>query len=158
MDGTRVIDGLEIRSPLRFSQSVVLSTPVETIFDLVSSHVHLCDLIPNLHSVHVEMGMSEGAAGVGMVRWCDFGNDMWIEEKIVLWDPPNAFAYQIVAPNPFGLTDHLALIHCCPTDSGSRLTWQQHYHHADLTSMDALMVSMMDGLMMNLSQRYNDSG
>jgi len=140
--------------PVRISQSVILAAPAEAVFAVVSDHARLCELIPDLHQAHMDLSQSGGKEGVGMVRCCDFGNDMWIQETVVHWEPPFVYAYRITAPNPFGLTDHFAVVNCHPIEAGTQLTWQQHYHHADLDAMNAKTASMMDALLMNLSHRF----
>jgi|GEM_PF-2614673 len=144
-------------APIRFTRTVILPAAPETVFGVVSGQAHLCELVPGLQQVHMDLDRAGGVEGVGMVRSCDFGNDMWIRETVVLWQPPHAFAYSIAAPNPFGLIDHLATVTCQPVQAATRLTWQQHYHHADLNAMNVLMASLMDGLVVNLNRRFQIS-
>jgi len=144
-------------SPLRLTQTVSLPVSVESVFGIISGRSHLCDLVPGLQQVQMDFSGTDGVEGVGMVRCCDFGNDMWIQETVVLWQPPTIFAYRIAAPNPFGLTDHLATVTCLPEGAATRLIWRQYYHHADLNAMNILMASLMDGLLVNLNRRFQIS-
>lgn len=141
-------------APLQLTRTGFVSAPAETVFGIVSGQSHLCELIPGLQQVQMDFRCAGRVEGVGMVRRCDFGNDMWIRETVVLWQPPTIFAYQIAAPNPFGLTDHLAIVMCLPDQAATRLTWHQHYNHADLDAINALMASMMDSLLMNLDRCF----
>jgi len=160
MDKTSILDPHMLTTmpencaPLRITRTITLAAPVKTVFAVVSDHAHLCELIPDLHQAHMDLSQSGGKTGVGMVRCCDFGNDMWIQETVIHWEPPFVYAYRIAAPNPFGLTDHFALVNCRLAEIGTQLTWWQHYHHADLDAMNAMMASMMDALLMNLFRRF----
>ena len=142
-------------APLRIAQTCYLGAEAQALFWYITDNNHICDFVPGVQKVSEATSTQGSQIGVGSVRYCDFGRDMVIKETIVLWQPPLLFGYCVDAPNPFGIFNHFALVHCettvCQTaQMGSRLSWSQYYDHADLTAINQAMQTMMAGMMTNL--------
>jgi hypothetical protein len=45
----------------------------------------------------------------------------WVTEKIVEWDPPNRYAYELTGGAP--LSNHHGEVHVIPEGEGSRIRW-----------------------------------
>jgi hypothetical protein len=125
-----------------------LEAAVEHVFANISSHDMICDLVPGIQNVSIQE--TEG----GTIRCCDFGNDMLLQERIVLWEPPNYFGYQAEVPNPFGLWKHLALVSCQANGSGTTLQWRHYFEHDDLQAMTAMLDDMFATIWQKLLERF----
>ena len=115
-----------------------LMAPVTSVFEAVANHERYCQFFPNLKQV----GVSQSEQG--LIRSCDFGNDMILEEQIVLWQPPTVHAYAAMTPNPFGVWHHYAVVTCKPHKDGTKLRWQHYFEHDDLPTMLAMLNKMFD--------------
>ena len=133
-------------APRQAAYALYLEASVEHVFNYVTAHDIICDLIPGMQKVFVR------ETETGTVRCCDFGNDMLLQEHVVLWKPPNQFGYQAITPNPFGLWEHLALISCQTDRAGMILQWWHYFEHDDLPVMRA----MLDDMFANIWQRLVD--
>ena len=126
--------------------------PVTSVFEVIANTERLCQLMPMLN--HISLYQSEE----GWHRQCDFGNDMIVEERIVLWQPPSAYAYATIAPNPFGLWHHYALVTCQPhmdgTLHGTYLRWQHYFEHDDLGAMLSILNTMFEHLFTGLFELF----
>ncbi|MEM7126803.1 MAG: SRPBCC family protein [Chloroflexota bacterium] len=132
-------------APLQCDYQAILDATVDAVFAAISNSECLCGFVPGLQ--HASVGQSER----GLVRRCDFGNDMIVEEQIILWQPPSAYAYAAIAPNPFGLREHYATVTCNPCEEGTHLRWQHFFEHDDLAAMksvlDGVFEQIFDGLL-----------
>lgn len=135
-------------APQQASYGLFLEAPVEHVFAHVTSYDMICDLVPGIQ--HVSAQETEA----GTIRCCDFGNDMLLQERIVLWEPPNAFGYQALTPNPFGLWKHLALVSCQAHASGATLQWQHYFEHDDLQAMRAMLDDNFAVMWQKLMDRF----
>ena len=135
-----------MRGTLRLLRVVKLRASATTLFGYLTDHGRICDFVPGMLGVTVDNGAAVVSGGQGCVRYCDFGNDMIVAEEIAIWRPPEAFAFVIASPNPFGLYNHLSSITIEEVGGESRLTWRQYYDHADLPTMNAFMAEMLDGV------------
>ncbi len=137
-------------APLQADYQLFLAAPVASIFESVADHEHFCQLIPNLQHVYVH------DTAQGTIRSCDFGNDMILEERIVLWQPPNAYAYTATMPNPFGIWNHYALVTCQPHQNGTHLRWQHYFEHDDLAAILTLLNTMFSAMFTNLIAEFGE--
>ncbi|MEM7028573.1 MAG: SRPBCC family protein [Chloroflexota bacterium] len=134
-------------APLQADYQAVLQAPVPTVFNAVANHDQYCQLMPNLKHVH----FSEPDA----IRSCDFGNDMILQEKIILWKPPSTYAYTALTPNPFGIWEHYAEVRCEPHQDGTYLRWQHYFKHDDLAAMLILLNQMFDEIFGRLFKQFD---
>jgi hypothetical protein len=137
-----------IDAPRQANYALFLKAAVDPVFTCVTSHEMICDLVPGIQNVSVQ------ETETGTIRCCDYGNDMLLQERIVLWKPPNYFAYQALTPNPFGLWNHLALISCQANGSGTTLTWQHYFEHDDLQVMNLMIDDMFGVMWLKLIDRF----
>ena len=143
-----------IEAPLRVEQGIWLDAPVEDVFSYVTSQAHLCDFVPGLHKVEIRLPDDVTENKEHAQRICDFGNDMFIQEIIVLWEPPFRQGYHIAEPNPFGLYDHLAVMTSLPAKGGTEIQWQHHYNHADPPAIETLLTETFTGVTSNLVSHF----
>lgn len=156
---SRFINGIDIDkltvAPLQGAKSVCLSAPPEAVFAVVSDHARLNELVPGLGSVKVIAPLEEATNGEGTVRYCDFGNNMVNEEKVVLWNPPLAYGYSSKENGPFGFRGHLGLVTCEPDGQGNTiLTWRQYFQHDDVAAMQDRIENSLGGIVQNLINRF----
>jgi hypothetical protein len=137
-----------IDAPQQANYALFLEAAVDPVFATVTSHDMICDLVPGIQKVSVQ------ETERGTIRCCDYGNDMLLQERIVLWKPPNYFAYQALAPNPFGLWKHLALVSCQENKSGTTLQWRHYFEHDDLQAMRAMLDDMFASIWQKLLDRF----
>jgi hypothetical protein len=135
-------------APQQANYALFLEAAAGPVFAYVTSPDMICDLVPDIQNVSVQE--TEG----GTIRCCDYGNDMLLLERIVLWKPPNYFAYQAVTPNPFGLWKHLALVSCQANESGTTLQWRHYFEHDDLGAMKAMLDDMFAAIWQKLLDRF----
>ena len=151
---TKLVTNPFTQAPLQAQFDVQLNTSPEAVFNVLADHANMCDLVPGMEKITVEATVDSEPGGVGTVRYCDFGNDMVVAEKIVLWQPPLAYGYRIAAPNPFGLWQHYSQVNCRVDGKNTRLTWQQFFEHDDLPAMMALISGSLLGVFENLIARF----
>lgn len=157
MDTTAEMSSLEIMStgpvaPLRATYTARLNASVPEVFEYVTNKAHICEFVPGL--LHIEVHLPCLGGGIGTQRVCDFGNDMVIQETIVLWQPPTRHAYRIAEPNPFGLYDHLGVVSTRPVGDDVELNWLHYYNHHDLPAIAGLLDETFGGVMENLIDRF----
>ena len=142
-------------APLQVDYQVFLMASVASVFDMVADHEQVCRFVPNLE--HGGIHHSEQ----GLLRLCDFGNDMVAQECIVRWQPPSAFEYTMLAPNPFGIREHYATVTCQPYESqamtahGTLLRWQHYFEHDDLDTMLSMLNTMFDHIFTELIKQFH---
>lgn len=136
-------------APLRANYQALLMAPVATVFEAVANHEQYCQFMPNLKQATVSRSVQ------GLIRTCDFGNDMILQERIVLWQPPAAYAYAAIAPNPFGVWDHLAVVTCDSCENGTQLRWQHYFDHDDLTAMLSMLNHTFDQMFAKLFAQFD---
>ncbi|MEM7126840.1 MAG: SRPBCC family protein [Chloroflexota bacterium] len=135
-------------APLRADYQAILTAPADAVFAAISNSECLSTFVPEVKQAVV--GRSER----GLIRRCDFGNDMIIEERIVLWQPPSTYAYSAIAPNPFGLRDHYAAVTCNPIGEGTHLRWLHYFEHDDLAAMMYVLDGMFERIFGGLLQQF----
>lgn len=138
-----------LTTPLQADYQAFLMAPVASVFEAVADHERYCQLAPNLKQVTVCQSEQ------GLIRTCDFGNDMILQERIVLWQPPAMYAYAAIAPNPFGVRDHYAVVTCKPREDGTHLRWQHYFDHDDLAAMLSMLNQMFDQVFARLFARFD---
>ncbi len=79
---------------------------------------------------------------------------MILQEQIMLWQPPAMYAYSAVAPNPFGVWHHYAIVTCKAHKSGTQLRWQHHFEHDDLAAMLSMLNQMFDQIFARLFAQF----
>ena len=141
-------------APLQFETSLMLAAPQTAVFHALADHAHFCDFVPGMSRVLVDSSHACQPNGVGTIRTCYFGNDMLLEERIVLWQPPFSYGYSATAPNPFGLWNHLAVMECHPLQTQTKLIWKQYFEHDDLPAMLRLMHQTFDGVIGEIYGRF----
>ena len=131
-------------APLRANYQAFLMAPMASIFDAFASDERFCQLVPNLQNV------TRYESTQGLIRRCDFGNDLIVEQRIVAYHPPSIYAYCVTVPNPLGLRRHCSIVTCQPQGRGTHLCWQHCFEHDDLVAilamLDAMFVYMLAGL------------
>ncbi len=136
-------------APLQADYQAFLKAPVASVFEAVAHHKGYCRLFPNLKQVSVYPSEQ------GLIRACDFGNDMILKERIVFWQPPAIYAYTAVAPNPFGVWQHYAVVYCEPAEGGTQLRWQHYFDHDDLEVMLSMLNKMFDQVFAELFTQFD---
>ncbi|MBV7337437.1 SRPBCC family protein [Chloroflexi bacterium TSY] len=135
-------------APLQADYRAFLAAPNDSVFDTITNCERLCQFVSNLKQVTVCQSAQ------GLIRTCDFGNDMIVEERIVFWQPPHAYAYSVVASNPFGLRQHYAIVSSKPRENGTQLRWQHYFEHDDLTAMLSMLNRMFDQVFFGLFEEF----
>ena len=125
-------------APLQADYQAFLTAPVASVYDAVAAHERYSQFVPNLKRVTVTQSEQ------GLIRCCDFGNDMICEERVLLCQPPSVYAYAAIAPNPFGLRAHYAIATCQLHENGTRLRWRHYFEHDDLIAMLTMLNTMFD--------------
>lgn len=135
--------------PLQADYQAFLIAPVSCVFESVANYKKYCQFIPGLKQVR--MYQSEQ----GLIRICDFGNDMILKEQFVFWQPPIKYVYTTLMPNPFGLWHHYAVVICKPYRNGTHLSWQHYFAHDDLAAMLALLNNMFKQVIAKLLAQFD---
>ncbi|MEM7031077.1 MAG: SRPBCC family protein [Chloroflexota bacterium] len=141
-------------APLRIAQTCHIGAPSDTLFWYITDTSHMCEFMPGITQATMEPSTTNSEAGLGRVRYCDFGRGLVVKETITLWEPPFYYGYQVDTPNPFGVHNHFSLVVCEPAQNDSCLSWYHFYDHADLTAMNKVMQEAMAGLMTNLIEQF----
>ena len=135
-------------APLQAEYEALFAAPTDAVFEAVVDHERFCQLVPSLQ--HVTLYHSKQ----GLIRQCDFGNDMIVEQRIVQCKPPSVFAYAITTPNPLGVRQHYAIATCNPYENGTHLCCQHYFEHDDLAAMLAMLNTMFGYLIDGLVEEF----
>lgn len=133
---------------LQADYQAFLIAPMATLFDAFANDEHFCQLVPKLQAVTMYQSAQ------GLFRRCDFGNDLIVDQRIVLCQPPSIFAYAVVTPNPLGLRKHYAEVTCHPDESGTRLRWQHYFDHDDPAAMLKMLDEMFEQIVAGLLAEF----
>jgi uncharacterized membrane protein len=145
------------RAPLRIERTIHIAASLDAVFAVLARQEEMPQWVPMLKNVHVNHERSTNGRdnyGPGTARVCQFGPDT-LKEKIVVWDPPIAYAYQ--AQNNADASDHLGVVTCEIGATGrTQVTWRQYYNPRNL--IKAVMLKLMMGMVLkralrNLKQR-----
>lgn len=129
----RIVRGVDVdritSAPLQLIQYAYLEAPHDVVFDVVSDHASLHKFTMSISNIDIDNSNSDAqnACGVGTLRFCHTPLKMTINEKIVCWEPPFMYGYQIrnfqmILPN------HLGLVLTEPTTDGhTLLTWRTYF-------------------------------
>lgn len=139
---------------LQFEKVARLQTPQSVVFAALSNHQQWPRLFPWVHTVSVDNSQAIVPNGLGARRICHFGPNLVLEELIVGWYPPHAYAYAgLEESHPFGMQGHVAAILCQPEgEQATALTWQHYFEHGNL----AAMLHQLDGTMTAVFQNLID--
>lgn len=139
---------------LQLEKMARLRAPQSVVFETLSNHQQWPRLFPWVHTVSIDNSQAIVPNGLGARRICHFGNNLVLEEIIVGWHPPQAYAYAgLEESHPFGMQDHVAAIICqSEDDHTTTLTWQHYFEHGNL----AAMLQQLDGTMTAVIQNLID--
>ena len=135
-------------APLQADYQAFLLAPVAAAFAMVGNHESYREFVPNLKNITLCQSKR------GLIRVCDFGHGMIVEEQILLWQPPTRFAYAMLTPNPFGIRHHYATVTCQPYKAGTQLRWQHYFEHDDLTAMLSMLNKMFEAFFIRLFGQF----
>lgn len=107
---------------LQFSKKI--NAPITDVWKIVSDHKGMTQWVPMIKHVDLVVPDKQGVWGEGCERHCQFGGDV-LEEKIVHWDPPYAYAYRI--SDMHIVKDHLGHIGLSEKLEGTLVTWTQYF-------------------------------
>lgn len=117
-------------APLRMRGRFVFAAPASTVFDRVTDPRHLASWFPTIHGGEVDHSASErpGGWGAGSKRYCHARGMGTLDETVVVYEPPRAFAYR-VRNRMMPIRDHLAVMHLTDgAGGGTVLEWHQYFH------------------------------
>ncbi len=147
-DSINILNHDQPTAPLHADYQAFLAAPMASVFDAFANDERFCQLVPNLQQVTV--CQSEN----GLIRQCNFGNDMIVEQRIVLCQPPSVYIYSINTPNPLGVRQHYSIVACQPQENGTHLRWQHYFEHDDLVAMVAMLDAMFEHILAGLCAQF----
>ncbi len=84
--------------------------PPQKAFDRIADHAGMTEWVPLLKHVTVDpKTLKDGGSAVGTVRTLVFEGGIWLEEKIVFWNPPLGYAYATTG-KVFPLKDYVGVM------------------------------------------------
>lgn len=138
---------------LQYQKVARLDAPQSIVFEALASHKQWPNLFPWVQAVSVDNSRALVPNGLGARRTCYFGNNLMLEELIVGWHPPHAYAYAgLEESHPFGMRNHVGIIRCKLQDNRTILSWQHYFEHCNL----AAMLQQLDGTMTAVIQNLID--
>ncbi len=117
-------------SPLQIELSFELNLPAAEAFDLMAHR--LDEWFTQIHAVSWDHSRSVRGAnthGACSERSCDFGGKS-LREVIVSYEPGRRYSYRADMARSemkMPLEDHFGSFDFAPVDSGTRITWRQHF-------------------------------
>lgn len=129
----RIVRKIDVASltpaPLQLIQYAYLKATNDVVFGVVSDHASLHKFTRSIHHIEIDNSNTthDDVCGLGTLRYCHTPLRMTINEKIVCWDPPLVYGYQIrnfqtILPN------HLGLVLTEPINDGhTLLTWRTYF-------------------------------
>ena len=139
-------------TPLQLEKVVRLDAPQTTVFEALSNHEIWPQIFPWVHEVSIDNTEAIVENGLGARRICNFGNNMILEEIIVGWHPPYAYAYAgLDETHPFGMIGHVGVVSCQANNHQiTTLTWQHYFDHCNLAAMLLQLNNTMSTAVQNL--------
>lgn len=129
----RIVRGCDVDSitaaPLQLVQHAYLGASNEEVFEVVSNHATLHKFTKTITHIDIDNSVSivQNTCDVGTLRYCHTPLRMIINEKIVWWEFPFIYGYQILNFQTI-LPDHLGLVLTEPTvDGHTLLTWRTYF-------------------------------
>ncbi|MEM9547184.1 MAG: SRPBCC family protein [Bacteroidota bacterium] len=111
-------------APRQLQKSRLINASKHKIWPIVADHKGMASWMPMIKHVDlVKQGVHKDW-GDGCERHCQFGPDL-LEEKIVFWDEPNGYAYQI--SDMHLVKNHLGYISLESKGDGTQITWTQYF-------------------------------
>lgn len=140
---------------LQYEKVVRLDAPPSVVFEALASHEQWPSLFPWVQAVTVDNSQAIVPNGLGARRTCHFGNNLMLEELIVGWHPPHAYAYAgLEESHPFGMRNHVGLIICRLQDNRTILSWQHYFEHCNLAAMLQQLDGTMTAVVQNLIECF----
>jgi uncharacterized protein YndB with AHSA1/START domain len=150
-------------APLQMEGEFVFAAPAATVFEQVSSPDNLVAWFPTIYQASGDHSGSEtsGQWGAGSKRYCETRLMGTLDETILHWDPPYAYAYT-VKNWTMPIKDHCAVMLIEPLGSDrSKLIWRQYYTPIGLFlkyAFPSMMISLMNRGMEQLRQTLGGDG
>jgi uncharacterized protein YndB with AHSA1/START domain len=150
-------------APLQMEGAFMFDAPAEILFEHVSDPQNLATWFPTIHNGSTDHSTSDnqGEWGTGSKRYCETRFMGRLNETILHWDPPYAYAYN-VKNWTMPIKDHCAVMLVEPLAANrSKLIWRQYYNPVGLFlkyAFPGMMVSMMNQGMEQLRQTLGGSG
>ncbi|MEM9372533.1 MAG: hypothetical protein AAGA55_02720, partial [Planctomycetota bacterium] len=123
-------------APLRVLRGVNLHATPSEVFEVAVSAQTIVEHIDMIDSVRVA-----GTGDRGTVRTFELADGTPVSERVVANHTPSAgtggsFAFSLTPDNPFGLSDHLAVLYVRPADGGgSDLQIHHYFGHSDIAAV-----------------------
>jgi hypothetical protein len=121
-------------APLRHRLRLELDAPPAEVWRLAGNHARLPEYSAGIARVEVA---SDGRARTCHFRAPDGSEGIALTERIRWEEPGVGYSASAEPGNAFGLSDDLSIITLAPTPGGTRFTWEQYYHNADLATARA---------------------
>ena len=137
-------------APLRYARTVEVDADPEAVFDHLSTDANW-------------PGWFDGIDGVsrdGDARRFSIEGGGEIAERIVAFDAPSTFAWSLADGNPFGVENHLGVLHVTPDEEdgeGSIVSLDAFFDHPDLDTVlpavESGAVAILDGIVAEFGGR-----
>ncbi|MGF1497580.1 MAG: SRPBCC family protein [Elainellaceae cyanobacterium] len=150
-------------APLQMEGEFIFHAPATTVFDAVTDPQNIASWFPTLYDGSTDHSRSENAGnwGAGSKRYCQTRLMGTLNETILHWDYPRAYAYN-VKNWTMPIKDHCAVMLVEPLGpSQSRFIWRQYYTPIGLFlkyAFPGMMISMMNRGMADLQQQLGGPG
>lgn len=151
------------KAPLRLTGTFLFAAPREIVFEKIGDPKILASWFPTIYGGNLDHGQScnIGAWGEGSKRLCYTRGMGTIDETVLHWDPPHAYAY--TAKNAMmPIKDHVAAMTL--TERGPQATelrWDQHFNFKGLVMrhmFPAMMTALMNRALANLAKELGGEG
>ncbi|OAV45189.1 SRPBCC family protein [Lewinella sp. 4G2] len=132
-------------APQQLRKTRLINAPIEEVWDVVANHGGMTEWMPMISHVELTKPNANGEFTEGCERECQFGPDL-LKEKIVFWDAPYGYAYQIADMHL--VKDHVGYIQLQPKGSGTEVIWTQYFYPNSNFAMNFVARQiMMPGVM-----------
>ncbi len=151
------------KAPLRLTGTFQFAAPRDVVFEKVGDPNILASWFPTITGGKLDHGQScnSGVWGEGSKRLCYTRGMGTIDETVLHWDPPHAYAY--TAKNAMmPIKDHVAAMTL--TERGPQATelcWDQYFNFEGLVMrhmFPAMMTALMNRGLANLAQELGGAG
>lgn len=150
-------------APLQMEGNFLFEASAAEVFERVTDPQQLAGWFPIITGGRTDHSDSEhqGTWGVGSKRYCDTVGMGSLDETILYWQQPYAYAYR-VKNWTMPIADHCAVMLVQPlADQGCRLIWRQYYRPVGLFLkylFPHVMVTMMNQGMESLRRDLGGRG